>query len=115
MIRGKVRDIGLGSTSLTTLAEARAAAYENQKLARVGGDPRLLKKRATIPTFAEAAAVVLENHRPSWNNVKHADDWIASLDRYAMSSIGSMLVSDIKSRDVLNVLMPISYKQAETT
>ena len=113
-IRGKIHDLGLGSTRWTTLAEARQTARENQRIARRGGDPFALKRREAVPTFAEAAAVVLENHRPTWSNAKHADDWIASLERYAMPRLGRRLVSDIEPRDVLNVLLPIWHSRAET-
>ena len=54
-IRGKVCELGLGGYPLVTLAEARNKAFENRKLARAGGDPLALKRRADVPTFAEAA------------------------------------------------------------
>ena len=38
-IRGRRRDVGLGSVAYTTLAEARDIAYEYRKIARAGGDP----------------------------------------------------------------------------
>ena len=38
-IRGRRRDIGLGSVRLVPLAEAREKALANRKLARDGGDP----------------------------------------------------------------------------
>ena len=44
-------DLGLGGFPLVTLAEARAKAYENRKLARAGGDPLAAKRRAKTPTF----------------------------------------------------------------
>ena len=37
VIRGRRSEIGLGSASLVSLAEARAAALDNRKLARSGG------------------------------------------------------------------------------
>ena len=36
-IRGKRTEMGLGSASLVSLAEARETALENRKLARAGG------------------------------------------------------------------------------
>ena len=54
-IDGKRRDIGLGGWPLTTLSEAREAAFENRRLARRGGDPLAAKRRAKVPTFREAA------------------------------------------------------------
>ena len=43
-IRGKRCDLGLGSTKLVTLEEARPTAQSNKKTAKDGGDPRQLKK-----------------------------------------------------------------------
>ena len=40
----KRRDIGLGGFPLVSLAEAREMAFENRKLARVGGDPLAAKR-----------------------------------------------------------------------
>lgn len=46
-IRGKRRELGLGSPSLVSLAEAREMAQQNRKLARAGGDrcKRVAKRR----------------------------------------------------------------------
>ena len=51
-IRGRRHELGLGSTALVPLAEARAKALANRKIAREGGDPLAEKRRAeTTPTF----------------------------------------------------------------
>ena len=61
VIRGRKRELGLGSVALVSLAEAREQALANRKLAPVGGDPLAEKRRSHgIPTFAEAAKRVLE-------------------------------------------------------
>ena len=59
MIHGKQRDIGIGSTRWTTLAEARKAARDNQRLARRGGDPTALRAGRHVPTFGEGLEAVL--------------------------------------------------------
>lgn len=52
VIRGKRCELGLGSPSLVTLAEARSVALDNRKLARAGGDPMADKRKAkSILTF----------------------------------------------------------------
>ncbi len=45
VIRGRKRELGLGSTALVSLAEARERALSNRKLAREGGDPLAEKRR----------------------------------------------------------------------
>ena len=39
LVRGRRRELGLGSFALVPLAEAREKALANRKLARQGGDP----------------------------------------------------------------------------
>ena len=113
-IYGVRRDIGLGSPKWMTLTEARAAAAANYRIARKGGDPLADRRKAKVPTFAEAAAVVLEHHRPTWSNAKHADDWIASLQRYVFPRLGNRPVDSVTTSNVLNVLLPIWHTRAET-
>lgn len=80
VIRGKRREIGLGSASLVTLAEARDMALANRKVARAGGDPLQDRRDAkAIPTFEDAARTVHELHAPTWRNRKHAAQFIATL------------------------------------
>ena len=67
IIRGRRRELGLGSVSLVSLAEAREKALANRKLAREGGDPLAEKRRAQgVPSFAEAAARVLQRKQAGW-------------------------------------------------
>ncbi|MFY0692393.1 MAG: integrase arm-type DNA-binding domain-containing protein [Paracoccaceae bacterium] len=115
MIRGKRRELGLGSYPLVSLAEVREAATENKKLARQGGDPLQAKRKAkAVPTFKEAVETVHALHKPTWRNEKHARDFINSLEAYAMPLIGSMKVNDISSADVLSILTPIWTEKPET-
>ena len=65
-------------------------------------------------TFAEAAAVVVEQKRSGWCNPKHAQNWPASLERFVFSRFGQRSVSDVTSADVLGVLAPIWHEKPET-
>ena len=113
VIRGRRRDFGLGSVALVSLAEAREKARANRKLAREGGDPLAEKRRARgMPSFAEAAAKVVEQKRTGWRNPKQAHDWMSSLERYAFPRIGEMAVSDVTGADVLEILTPIWHVKA---
>lgn len=114
-IRGKRRDIGLGSESYTTLAEARDIAYEYRKIARRGGDPTLLRSGGSVPTFAEAAERVIEAHRGGWKEGgKSEENWRSSLQRYVYPWIGSMPVDEVTTADLVRVLLPIWHQKRET-
>ena len=107
LVRGRRRELGLGSLALVPLAEAREKALANRKLARQGGDPLAEKRRSqAVPTFAEAAMRVLEQKRAGWRNPRHPREWISSLRRFAFPRIGKMPVSEVTSADVLEILTP---------
>ncbi|MCY4508641.1 MAG: Arm DNA-binding domain-containing protein, partial [Acidobacteria bacterium] len=54
-VRGRRREMGLGSFPLVSLDEARDQAFANRKLARAGGDPVAARRAADEPTLATAA------------------------------------------------------------
>ncbi len=113
VVRGRRRELGLGSVALVPLAEAREKARVNRKLAREGGDPLAEKRRAEgIPTFAEAASRVLEQKRDGWRGRRSHREWMASLRRYAFPRIGKMPVSEVTSADLLEILTPIWHRKA---
>lgn len=114
-IRGKRRELGLGSPPVVTLAEARDSALENKRLARVGGDPLRAKREANaMLTFEEAARKVHELHKPTWRNAKHAAQFISTLETYAFPRIGKSKVGEVGTADVLAVLSPIWNTKRET-
>ncbi|WP_329609810.1 tyrosine-type recombinase/integrase [Paracoccus benzoatiresistens] len=113
--RGKRCELGLGAPSLVSLAEARAKALENRKVARMGDDPLQAKREAqAVLTFEEAARKVHALHRPTWKNEKHAAQFLTTLEVYAFPRLGKLKVQDIPTADVLAVLMPIWTKIPET-
>ena len=115
LVRGRRRELGLGSLALVPLAEAREKALVNRKLARQGGDPLWEKRRTqAVPTFAEAAMRVLEQKRAGWRNPRHSREWISSLRRFAFPRIGKMPVSEVTSADVLEILTPLWHRKVET-
>jgi integrase len=116
VVQGRRRDIGLGGTSLVSLAEAREKALSYRKRAREGGDPLAERRRveAKSPTFSEAARRVFGEHLPSWKNSKHASQWMNTLQQYAFPTIGDMPVNEIDSPHVLKVLSPIWLSKPET-
>jgi integrase len=115
VIRGKRTEIGLGSASLVTLADARATAVDNRKLARAGGDPLQAKREAqALLTFEEAAREVHAIHKPTWRNPKHAAQFLSTLETYTFPQIGKLKVSEVTTADLLVVLQPIWLEKSET-
>ena len=84
VVHGRRRDIGLGPYPAVSLARARAVCHDNRTAVAEGRDPVAEKREGreaarkpvpSIPTFAEAAARVIELRHPTWSNPKHAAQW----------------------------------------
>lgn len=116
VVQGRRRDIGLGSTTLVPLVEAREKALFFRKIAREGGDPiaERDKLKPTIPTFREAAERVHAENAPSWKNPKHAAQWLTTVKTYAFPELGDRPVNEIDSPHLLRVLSPIWLAKPET-
>jgi len=115
VIKGKRRELGLGSAAFVSLAEARDASIANKRAVIAGEDPLRAKHEAkAVPTFEEAARRVHELHRPTWRNPKHAAQFITTLETYAFPRLAARKVTDVTSADVLAVLTPIWTPKAET-
>lgn len=116
IVKGKRCDIGLGGLSLVSLAEAREEAAKLRKMARNQGDP-LAERRAArryVLTFEEAARQVHTEHKPSWKNPKHADQWINTLTEYAFPEFGAKRIDAVETNDVKAALLPIWLTKPET-
>jgi integrase len=116
VIRGHRRDLGLGSTQLVELADARVEAARLRRLARTGADPfveRRRERRKTL-TFKEAAKRVHESHAGTFKNVKHRAQWLSSLEADVFPVFGDRPVDSIEASDVLKALSPIWTTKPET-
>ena len=76
-IRGQRVDIGLGGYPLVNMTEARDQAFENRRIAKKGGDPRI--KPVPVPTFADVARRVHAEQTPSMKNPTDRAKWINEL------------------------------------
>ena len=126
MIKGKRRDIGLGSYPRVSLADARVAARENKEMARNGTDPVEARRlgveheearqraAAAVPTFRKIADQVCKKKAAELSNPKHAAQWRSTLETYAFPFIGDMRVSEITVQDIQRVLEPIWNEVPET-
>ena len=116
MVQGRRRDMGLGGHLTVALAEARAKAAEYRATARNGGDPiaERRSKLAMAPTFREAAIKVHDSRKSAWKNEKHAQQWINTINQYAVPIIGERPVDKIGTPEVLRVLGAIWLTKPET-
>ena len=115
-VDGRPTNLGLGGYPLVTLAEAREAAYRNARAIRSGSDPLAdRRRRAAVPTFAEAADAVVTLYEASWKDgARTAALWRQRLNDYALPRLGRMRVDAITSADVLACVLPIWATRRET-
>ncbi|WP_245978637.1 phage integrase central domain-containing protein [Aurantiacibacter xanthus] len=81
----------------------------------MGLDPVFERRKAAgIPTFREAAAKVLAQHRKTWRNAKHEHQWLRTLETYVFPHIGNQQVNDITGPMMRNVLAQIWLSKPES-
>lgn len=123
MLRGRAREMGLGSILDKPLAQAREEALRNRQLLLDGIDPIThregLREKATEAvrnkrTFRECAREYHATHSTGWRNPKHTKEWIASLATHVFPTFGEKDVSHVGKNDILTVLEPIWLTKHET-
>lgn len=122
-LRGRSREMGLGSLITINLSEARETAREARQQLREGVDPIEARRArldaaaaAAMPrtTFAECAASFITANAPEWKNAKHVDQWRNTLATYAHPRLGKRPVADVDTDAVVSVLEPIWTTKTET-
>jgi len=115
--QGKRRDIGLGSASLVTLANARAKAADARRAIRDQGRDIVAERReakAAGVTFREAAFALYEVNKGQWSEGKHGAQWLATLETYAFPSLGDKPTAAITAADIIAAITPIWIERPET-
>lgn len=139
MLNGKARDVGLsrcpeaisllqksGGDELT-LAQARDVAAIYRLKVKAGIDPleernqvkaaaaaEQQARQAASVTFRSVAENFLAAKEDGWRNSKHRQQWHNTLATYVYPVIGDIVVGDIDTPHVLQVLEPIWKHKAET-
>jgi integrase len=120
---GKRREMGLGPYPDMTLEQAREAALEKRRVVKAGDDPiearraverDKLAQAAKAMTFAQAAEACVEAKRAGWRNAKHANQWVSTLDTYALPVLGKLDVAVVDTALMLKVLEPMWTVKSET-
>lgn len=118
MLRGRRREMGLGSVQDISLAKAREKAAEARELILDGKDPvqeRARKIEAERPqvTFGAFAMKLVDDIEDGFRNTKHRQQWRNTLTEYA-APLFDMLIDEIETEHVLAVIQPIWLSKNET-
>ncbi|KQP80636.1 integrase [Methylobacterium sp. Leaf117] len=122
-LNGRSREMGLGSFSTFTLAEAREKALACRKLCAEGIDPiqaRQVRRgeaqleAAKAMTFRECALAYIESHKAGWRNARHASQWPTTLEGYVYPVFGDLPVQAVDTGLVMKAIEPIWATKSET-
>jgi len=128
MLKGKSRDLGLGSTGHDglSLAMARDVALALRLKVKSGIDPLAEREEAAADalvaaqaakitgiTFKSVADTYRTTNEASWRNDKHRQQLRNTLATYVHAVIGEMPVADVRTANVLQILEPL-WQEPET-
>jgi integrase len=122
-LRGKAREMGLGSLRDVSLANARTEVGVYQRQRAAGTDPieardaeraRAATEAASAITFQSCAEAYIEAHKAGWRNSKHAAQWGSTLTNYAYPVFGESPVQRVGLAQIMRVLEPIWSVKPET-
>ena len=130
-IRGRRREMGLGSLAGLPTVAARAEAARLKALVAQNRDPLDVKRAAKAiiiserkaakneadakaTTFRVLAKQYITAQESGWRNAKHRQQWENTLATYAYPVIGDLPVRDITVPHVLQILQPIWSTKPET-
>ena len=119
----KRRELGLGSTRVRKLADARSLCSEFRLKVLNGIDPiderkqtraAVFNARANQITFNEAITQCMSTKALEWKNIKHGQQWKNTLTTYASPLLGKIPVNLITTELIYKVLQPIWITKTET-
>ena len=108
------RTIGIGGYPEISLANAREKALANLRLVHAGTDPILEKTRMQTPRFAEACMSVHSLLCSSWSDPRTSTNWKRLAELHIFPHIGDCLVSEITTKNLLDLLTPLIQEQPVT-
>lgn len=123
MVGSKRRDIGLGGFPDVSLSSAREKARIAKDKISNGIDPiaerkaigaQLRSTQASHITFDEASRKVHAIKVSESRNLKHAAQWLSTLETYALPMIGKLPVANVELTHIVQILEPIWLSKTET-
>jgi integrase len=122
-VRGRERQMGLGSAEAVSLSEAREKAAHCRKLRQAGIDPiehrkeaqaRAALEAAKSMTFDECRDAYIKAYAAGWRNAKHRQQWESTLKTYCSPIFGKVMVQAVDIALVMKALEPIWATKPET-
>jgi integrase len=128
--RRKKREMGGGAATgrnRVSLSQARGWARELHATVRAGRDPlaerdvkkaeadtHAAKTKAGAITFVQVMDLYLAAHEVAWRSPKHRKQWRATLDQYAIPTIGNLPVGSVDTGAVMKIIEPLWHEKTTT-
>jgi integrase len=118
MIKGRRREMGLGSVLDVSLARAREKAAEARGTFLEGRDPIEERAKTAEPesapiTFGDFSDALIDDIENGFRNEKHRKQWRSSLKTHA-ASLTDKSIAEIDTDAIVDVLKPIWLELPET-
>ncbi|CAM3675948.1 tyrosine-type recombinase/integrase [Polynucleobacter antarcticus] len=112
-VSGKRRAMGLGSLRICSLATARQKSLDLRRVIFEGVDPieqrqakqfKVKESHQHSITFKDAADRCIKTKQAEWSNSKHKDQWVSTINTYALPIIGKLKVDQITTAHIVKLL-----------
>jgi integrase len=118
MIKGRRREMGLGSLLDVPLSKARERASEARMAFLAGQDPIEERAAPAAPppppvAFGEFAESMIDDIEAGFRNEKHRKQWRSTLKTHAASLVAKP-INEISTEDIVAALKPIWIELPET-
>ena len=114
--QGKRRDKSFGSFPAVSLSRARNLAIDAKAELNKGNflsESEEVLARDGL-TFHQFTLDWIETNKGQWSSQKHYRQWISTMKQYVFPKFGEVLLKDIGTENVLEVLKPIWRSKTET-
>ncbi|MFL1461609.1 tyrosine-type recombinase/integrase [Roseococcus sp. DSY-14] len=121
---GRRRELGIGparGADAVTLSQAREAAARHRAALRDGRDPlaeregeRQRAQEARTRTVRAVAEACREAQFERWTSARHRAEWLSSLERHVLGSLGNLPVANVTTENVVKALNPVWSRSPET-
>ena len=119
-INGKRREMGLGSTMMVSLKEARGQVERWRKVVAKGRcairerDRERRDAAAVRPPLQVVAEACFEARKAELKRDGAAGGWFSPLELHVLPKLGTVPIEDVTQNDVRDTLSPIWHEKAET-